>query len=76
MTDAPMTPNTTNVVLPAGMTEDQFLKSFASFQKTQIYTKKYDKAVRDSLGDLKKKHEAEYKTLLAVRMKEQGIAKS
>lgn len=68
-------PNTVTVKLPEGMSQEQLLKSFASFQKTQVYTKKYDKAVRDALSALRKVHEPEYQTLLAAQMKVQGIAK-
>lgn len=67
------TPNTVSINLPAGMTQEQFQKSMASWQKTVDYTKKHDKAKREADKKLAKAHAEEYKKLLAAELKLVGI---
>lgn len=69
----PVTPGTVTVTLPEGMSPEQFNKLFKASLKTQAYTKKYDKAVRDALSDLKTSHKEDYVKYLATRMRGQGL---
>ena len=66
-------PNVATITLPAGMTVEQFLASFASFEKMRDYTAKRDKCVRDALNILKGKHLVEYKGYLDTELKKVGL---
>jgi len=64
---------TVSVPLPLGMSAEQFTKLLATFQKTQDYTKKRDKAVREALNVLKKAHPEDYKKALEVELAKAGL---
>lgn len=53
------------ITLPEGMSEADFLKAFASFQKQRVATTVRDKAVRAATKDLIAAHKPEYDKLLA-----------
>ncbi len=63
------TDNIATITLPPGMTKDQFLASFASFEKMRDYTAKRDKCVRTALTKLKEKHTPEYTGYLNIELK-------
>lgn len=65
--------NTVNIVLPEGMTIEQFNKSFTSYRNMQEYTKKRDKAVRNALNTLRDKYPADYKTFLDKELRKVGL---
>jgi len=66
-------PGTAQVVLPEGMSVEDFNKAFASFNKMRDYTAKRDKAVRNALNSLKTKYPTDYAGFLAVELKNAGL---
>lgn len=48
------------ITLPEGMSEADFAKAFASFQKSRVATAVRDKAVRAAVKDLINAHKPEY----------------
>ena len=48
------------VALPPGMTQEEFLKAFASFQKQRVSTTIRDKATRSATKDLIAAHKTEF----------------
>jgi len=53
------------ITLPPGMTQEGFLKAFASFQNSRVATAVRDKAVRSAVKDLIDAHKPEYDRLVA-----------
>lgn len=66
-------PSTVEIPLPPGMSKEDFVKSFASFNKMRDYTAKRDKCVRTALNGLKDKYPAEFKALLDAELKKVGL---
>lgn len=73
MTTEGKKPNTVNVDLPEGMSEEEFQKLFGSFNKMREYTAKRDKCVRVALNGLKDKYPDAYRALLNPELKKAGL---
>lgn len=58
----------TQITLPEGMSQDDFMKAFASFQKSRVATQVRDKAARSAVKDLIAAHKPDYDRLLAKYM--------
>ena len=56
---------TTQVPIPEGMTQEEFMKAFASFQKQRITGKARDMAIRGAMKQLIANHKVEYDGLVA-----------
>lgn len=52
------------IPLPEGMSQEDFLKLFNTFQKQRVATGARDKAVRSATKDLITAHKAEYEKIL------------
>lgn len=65
--------NVATITLPPGMTKEDFLKSFGSWEKMRDYTAKRDKAVRKALNVLKEAHLPEFIRYLNTELKKVGL---
>jgi len=57
------------VNVPEGMSPEEFMKAFATFQKAKVTAQAKDKAVRGALKTLIANHKAEYDSLVNAGMK-------
>ncbi len=55
---------TIQMTLPPGMTQEEFMKAFSSFQKQRISTASRDKATRSATKDLIALHKEEFEKIL------------
>jgi len=55
---------TTQITLPPGMTQEEFLKAFSSFQKQRANTTIRDRGTRLATKDLIAAHKVEFENLL------------
>lgn len=60
------------VPLPPGMSQDEFLKLFNTFQKARVTGKARDTATRASVKTLITRHQAEYDALYAEEYAKAG----
>jgi endonuclease III len=58
------------VTVPDGMTQEEFMKAFQTFQKARIAAQTRDKAVRAAMKQLIANHKAEYDKLVESKLAE------
>lgn len=59
---------TVQIELPEGMSKEEYLKLFGTFQKQRVSTAVRDKAVRQAQKDLQTKYKSEFEALVAKYM--------
>ncbi len=55
---------TVQMTLPPGMSQEEFMKAFASFQKSRVSTAARDKSTRSATKDLIAAHKDEFERLM------------
>jgi len=65
--------NGVEVQLPPGMSQEQYLKLTSTFLTSHVQGKKRDQAIQKAVKALKAKYPTEWKTLLGVELKKEGL---